>query len=278
MGFVSKFEKRDLELPKHRARLLENALNDLMNDPNVLAIYQGGSLAKGNDDNYSDIDLHIIVTPEKKVEFICAKCERPKNWGKVLYYEGSEYTPVVVAHFECFVKIDIFYKDPNELQPAVWLQGLKALYDPHGMVEKVLEESAKIQYKPTVNEVEFWRGKVFAFYHETYRAVMRNEIYYALANLDRIRWLVATGWYMEMEERVDSSYGIWSKLEGERSHLKNWQLSLLESWDCCRNPNDIMKTMASITPEFFRLNNQLCNKTGLDENEEWCKKIIDLVL
>lgn len=278
MGFVSKYEERDLNLPKHRDKLLENALNDLTNDPNVLAIYLGGSLAKGNYDNYSDIDLHIIVVADKKTDFIREKRERPKKWGKVLYYEGSEFTPVVVTHYECFVKVDSFYKEPNELEPSVWLHGLKALYDPHGLVKSVLEQSSKIEYKPTVEEVEVWRGKVFAFMHETYRAVMREEKYYALANLDIIRWFMATGWYMEMGKRVDSSYGIWSKLEGKRSHLRNWQLSLLESWDCNRNAQNIMKTMTSISSEFMRLNKQLCKKTGLEEREEWCKKIIEMVI
>lgn len=145
MGFVSKYEERDLNLPKHRDKLLENALNDLTNDPNVLAIYLGGSLAKGNYDNYSDIDLHIIVVADKKTDFIREKRERPKKWGKVLYYEGSEFTPVVVTHYECFVKVDSFYKEPNELEPSVWLHGLKALYDPHGLVKSVLEQSSKIE-------------------------------------------------------------------------------------------------------------------------------------
>lgn len=278
MGFVSKYEERDLNLPIHRDKLLENALNDLTNDPNVLAIYQGGSLAKGNYDNYSDIDLHIIVAAEKKADFVRAKRERPKKWGKVLYYEGPEFTPVVVTHYECFVKVDTFYKEPNELEPSVWLHGLKALYDPHGLVENALEQSSKIEYKPTVEEVEVWRGKVFAFMHETYRAVMREEKYYALANLDKIRWFMATGWYMEMGKRVDSSYGIWSKLEGERSHLKKWQLSLLESWDCNRNSQNIMKTMSSMVSEIMKLNKQLCKRTGLEEREEWCEKIIEMVI
>ena len=53
---------------------------------------------------------------------------------------------------------------------------------------------------------------------------------------------------------VDSSYGVWSKVEGKRSHLKKWQLSLLlENWDCSRNSNDIMKIMISIIPEFSQI-------------------------
>lgn len=87
MPFLSRFKDRDLELPKLREKLLENAIKDLTNDQDVLAIYLGGSMAKENCDNYSDIDLHIIVSPEKYSEFVLEKRSRPKKWGEVLYYE-----------------------------------------------------------------------------------------------------------------------------------------------------------------------------------------------
>jgi predicted nucleotidyltransferase len=278
VGFVTRHKERDLKLPERRDMLLKNALDDLTNDPEVLGVYLGGSLAKGNDDLYSDIDLHIIVSSEKKAEFISKKRERPKKWGTVLYFEGPSYTPVVVTHFDCFVKIDTHYKVPNELQPSIWLHGLKALYDPKGIIEKVFNESNKLTYKPTSEDIEVWRGKAFAYIHETYRAVMRNEYFYALSNLDRFRWLIAYGWYMEKEYRIDGSYGVWSKLEGDRSRLEEWQIVLLHSWDTTKHPEQIMKTMASIVPEFMRLNKVLCNLTGLEENEELCKKVLDMVL
>ena len=96
---------------------------------------------------------------------------------------------------------------------------------------------------PTKQEVERWRGKVLAFVHETYRAAMREEYYYALSNLDRIRWLIAYGWYMEIGRHLNSSYGVWSKIEGQRSYLDERQLSVLASWDCGRSQGDIMKTV-----------------------------------
>ncbi|MGF2615768.1 nucleotidyltransferase domain-containing protein [Rossellomorea vietnamensis] len=278
MGFVSKHEQRDQDLPKKREELLQTVLKDLSNDPDVRGIYLGGSLAKGNNDRYSDIDLHIIVSPDSKSDFIRDKYERPRKWGNVLFFEGHPDNPVIVTHFDCFVKVDTFYKEPGELIPSLWLAGLKALYDPEGIVEKVLRDSSQLEYSPSAEEVEAWRGKIFAFIHETYRASMRKERYYASANLDRLRWLIAQGWYMESGQRIDSSYGIWSKLEGERSLLKDWQLALLESWESTRNPADIMKTVSSILPEFFRLNKQLCGQTGIQENEAWCREVISKVI
>ncbi|WP_330502649.1 nucleotidyltransferase domain-containing protein [Peribacillus frigoritolerans] len=277
MGFVSKHLERDESLPKHRDVILKNALNDLKTDSNVLAIYLGGSLAKGYIDNYSDVDLHTIVTSEKKADFIKDKRNRAKKWGEVLFYEDfNPSSPVVVTHYDCFVKVDSWYHSPNEIVPSIWLKGLKVLYDPTNIISNVIRESSNLVYKPSSEEVEFWRGKLLAFIHETYRAVMRDEIYYALSNLDRIRWLMVSGWYMELEEHLDSSYGIWSKLEGKRSKLNQWQLSLLQSWDCCRNSNEIMKKMVSILPEFLRLNKYLSKKVEIEENEDHIKKVIEM--
>lgn len=279
MGFSSRHYERDLSLPRHRDILLKNALNDLTSDPNVLAIYQSGSLSKGNFDHYSDVDLHIVVTPDKKADFIKEKRNRATKWGNVLFYEGLSDSPVIVTHYDCFVKVDSWYKTPEEVVPSIWLGESEVHYDPHNLISLAIKESSNQVYQPSSDDVEFWRGKVIAYIHETYRAVMRDERYYAVANVDKVRWLIVSGWYMEMNQHLDSPYGIWTKIEGKgkRTKLSRWQLSLLESWDCSRNSNEIMKTMISMIPEFIRLNKHLSKKVQIEENEEHFRKIIEMV-
>ena len=277
MGYESRHLERDLLLPKQRESLLEKILEDLKADPNVLAIYQAGSMARGNFDNYSDIDVHIIVTPDKKADFIKNKRNRGKKWGEVLFYEDfNPSSPVVVSHYNSFIKVDSWYHSPEEMEPSIWLKGYKILYDPKNIISQIIQDSAYEVYTPSSEEVNFWRGKLLAFIHETYRAVMREEIYYALSNLDRVRWLVVSGWYMEMEQHLDSPYGVWSKIEGKRSKLNPSQLSLLERWYSDRNTNQIMKTLADMVPEILRLNKYLSNKVDIEENEEHIKRIIEL--
>lgn len=277
--FVSKHVERDRELPKVREALLENVLTDLTKDEHVLAIYLAGSLGRGDFDHYSDIDLHVIVKPDKKQDFIENKRRRAANWGNVLFYEGaSGGTPVVVSHYDCFIKVDSWYKTLDEVVPSVWLKGIKPLYDPSQILAPVLEEVAKLTIDLEKDDVSFWKTKVLAFIHETYRASMRNELYYALSNLDRVRWLIADGWFMEMDKHLDSSYGVWSKVEGERSQLQEWQLSLLASWSCGRDAGEIMQSIESMYPELLRLNKALCDKVGMDHEEEKFKRIIHMVI
>ncbi len=277
--YAYKHLERDQDLPNLREALLENVLADLTEDENVLAIYLAGSLGRGDFDRFSDIDLHVIVAPEMKQAFIKNKRKRASNWGNVLFYEGgSEESPVVVSHFDCFIKVDSWYKTLDEVVPSVWLKGIKPLYDPSNILASSLEEIAKLPINLEQDDVSFWKTKVLAFLHETYRASMRHEMYYALSNLDRVRWLIADGWYMEMDKHLDSSYGVWSKVEGDRSQLQDWQLSLLASWACGRDSGEIMQTIESMYPELLRLNKVLCQKVDMDNEEETFKRIIHMVI
>ena len=273
-----KHTHRDSKLPEARQHLMEKVRKDLEQDQDVLAIYLAGSLAKENNDNYSDIDLHTIVKPEKLASFIAGKKERAQRWGNVLFFEGIASTPVIVSHFDCFVKVDSWYHAAEGIEPSLWLKGMKILYDPNGILKKVQQRSREIVYNITPPEVEFWRTKMLAFIHETYRAAMRGEAYYALANLDSIRWLTASGWYMEMELHFDSPYQVWSKVEGSRTRLSGEQLQLLADWEAGREPWTILEAMNSISTEFTRLNELLSERVGIDDNSEMVKQALGMVL
>ncbi|BDG47278.1 hypothetical protein PspKH34_18390 [Parageobacillus sp. KH3-4] len=65
MGFVTRHRERDLEIPKHRQDLMTAIEKDLLNDNDVLAVFYGGSIGNESMDLYSDIDLRIVVLPEK---------------------------------------------------------------------------------------------------------------------------------------------------------------------------------------------------------------------
>jgi hypothetical protein len=45
----------------------------------------------------------------------------------------------------------------------------KIVYDPTGLMKNVSEESMDLSYKLTIEEVEIWRTKFFAYVHEVYR-------------------------------------------------------------------------------------------------------------
>ncbi|MDQ0257977.1 hypothetical protein J2S74_005440 [Evansella vedderi] len=278
MGFVSKHETRDLELPNHRKKLLNSMERDLLNDDNVLAFFYGGSIGNENTDVYSDIDLRVVVEPENIEEYILNKKIRPQKWGNVLYFEDvhplSTYT---VAHYDCFVKVDTFYYTPDKIQPSIWLKNIKIIKDTGHMMARILDKSMVLTYELSKDEFELWRTKFFAYLHEAYRRVMRKEYYYALNCMDHLRLSMATAWYMDKGIQPNT-FGDWAKYEGDRSELEDWKQSLLQSWDCGRNTKEIINVMKSIVHEFRIVHRSLCNKLEMEENPEWINKIVNMVI
>ncbi|MCK1995047.1 nucleotidyltransferase domain-containing protein [Peribacillus muralis] len=264
-------------MPKHRDILLHNAVRDLSDDGDVLAIYLAGSLAKGNFDEYSDIDLHTVVTKEQKAKYIIGKMERANGWGNAAFHEDHHSSsPYIVTHYDTFVKVDSWYHSPEDVVPSIWMKEIEILYDPFTIMKQIVKASADYVYQPSVEEVELWRGKLLAFIHETYRAVMREERLYARANLDKIRWLIVLGWYMEMGEHIDGPYGAWTKIEGKRSKLDGKKLNLLKEWGSDRNGHEIMKTMRDMIPEFLRINECLSIRLDIEGNEVQINRFIKM--
>jgi predicted nucleotidyltransferase len=277
VGLESKHKERDINLPTFHQSLLNEIEKDLLNDENVIAIYYGGSIGNGDTDLYSDIDLRVVVIEEKFEEYRLNKKERAKRWGKVLFYEDFPWASHSVAHYDGFLKVDSFYYTINDIQPSIWLQNIKIVHDPKGIIKALTKKSKEISYKPTIEEFEIWQSKFFAHTHEVYRGVMRSELFYALNYLDALRLAMVKGWYMEAGIQPNNP-GYWAKIEGERSQLADWQLSLLEDWYSERKPSAILDVIKKMLPEFRKTNKRLCKKLKAEENTELIDKIFNLVL
>ncbi|MFD2611433.1 nucleotidyltransferase domain-containing protein [Paenibacillus gansuensis] len=278
MAELADWKERDLGLPREREGLLQKVMEDLLQDPNVLGVFLGGSLAKDNPDLYSDIDLRVVVAPEQLDRYIRAKKQRPSAWGNVLFYEDiSPGAPFTIAHFDCFLKVDVFYYKPDDIQPSLWLQHMKIMKDWDGVLERVYEASGRLQYAPSLEEVEVWRGKVLAYIGEVYRRVRRKEWFYALTQINSLCWFIVNGWNMEAD-RMSGGGWDWSKLQGSRSPLESWQLELLEQWFAPSTAEEMIGVLNGITPEFLRLNQVLSARVGLAEEREMCEQVIGSVL
>ncbi|WP_430787326.1 hypothetical protein VBD025_16155 [Virgibacillus flavescens] len=278
MGFVNKHSERDSMLPMHRKNLMDRIEQDLLHDDHVLALFYGGSIGNENTDCYSDIDLRVVIKSEKIKEYISEKKIRPLTWGKVLYFEDanplSNYT---VAHYDSFVKVDTFYYKLDDLQPSVWLENSKIKKDTTGMIAEILGKSKTLTYETTLAEFELWRTKFFAYLHEAYRRTRRGEYYYALNCVDSMRLSMCTAWCMEAGVQPNA-FGDWAKYEGARSGFEPWQKSLLEDWECVRDPVEIMNVMRSIVPAFRNVHESLCNNLGVEVDSEWVDEIINKVM
>ncbi|MCG7317206.1 hypothetical protein MHL86_08080 [Brevibacillus laterosporus] len=113
--------------------------------------------------------------------------------------------------------------------------------------------------------------KVDSFYYQT------EEMYYALQCVDTLRFLVAAAWLMEAGIQPNT-LGDWAKMEGSRSNLQNWQLTLLANWDCSRDSVKILHVLHCIIVEYKKVHNNLCRDYHIAENPEWVDGVFDMIL
>ncbi|MHA6260183.1 hypothetical protein ACXYMX_09745 [Sporosarcina sp. CAU 1771] len=275
--FDCKHLLRDARIPEHRQTIKEAIEKDLADDMHIIAVFYGGSIGNEDTDVYSDIDLRIVVRNEAFEEYRDNKKKRAEKWGEVLFFEDLPYVNYSTAHYDNFVKVNTFYYRLKDLLPSASLRNIEVFYDESEMLEDIVKKSNQMQLKFTKEDVELWRTKFFAYLHELYRRVMRNELYYGLRYLDNLRFSIVTAWYMEAGMQPNP-FGDWAKVEGERSHLKNDQLELLKSWSCSRDPVEIMDVTQRIIPEFKRVHRILCEQVRLEENADWVDEVLNKVL
>ncbi len=124
-------QARDAGLPQYRSALLSALARDLSSDPKVRGVFVSGSLAAGDEDLYSDIDLRIVVDRQDLKKFVEDKKQRAKRWGEVLFYEdlGPEVAHTV-AHYVGFIKIDVFFYALDQMVPSLFHKTMRILHDP----------------------------------------------------------------------------------------------------------------------------------------------------
>jgi predicted nucleotidyltransferase len=267
-----------MNLPKVRIEMLNKIIEKLSCYHAIEGIFLGGSIAQGNEDLFSDIDLRIVVSEDQFDAFVQDKRRIVSEFGEVLFFEDTNRrAPYTIAHYSNFLKVDMFIYTFSRIQPSFWLQGIKIIKDPSNRLHEILRLSNEMTYQVTQEEFELWQGKVFAYVHEVYRRVLREEYYYALTMINNLRSYIVIGWNMEAGRRSNEAWD-WSKIEGARSQLEPWQLTMLSNWMCGRNQEEIMKTLCSMIPEISRLYDVLCKKTGVQGQRDKFDRIISMVL
>jgi predicted nucleotidyltransferase len=171
-----------------RINLLEEVVSAFKMNPDVLGIFLCGSLASGTDDEYSDIDLRVVVEKNAYQKFVENRLEIPKQWKGFLFNEWREGTQHCVTHFDQFFKIDLFYLDASNLEPSSWNKlPTKILYDSSGVVKKLIDDSPNYQFDVTISEIDRKISKGLAYIHEAFRRVKRGELLYAQNLLEDLR-------------------------------------------------------------------------------------------
>lgn len=126
-------------------------------DERIRALLLKGSLARGEGDERSDLDLVIVTRPGRLGELWADRRRAAERLGRWL--GGFDEVPWQAPHtfigfYDGPVKVDFFYQD-GEPQVDPWLRdGFKAVVDPDGLAEPLRERLASAHGSPDLSDFD----------------------------------------------------------------------------------------------------------------------------
>ncbi|MDD5193050.1 MAG: nucleotidyltransferase domain-containing protein [Candidatus Nanoarchaeia archaeon] len=136
------------------SEILKNFGQILNNEPEILAVFYEGSTATKTWDEFSDIDVCILVKDQDYEKIVKKLPEFLSWWGKINLinnYNGIDETYAYVN--KDYLKVEINPIKKSELKPSWDLKNYRIEFDKTGTVPDILEKS-KIEQKPLISHKE----------------------------------------------------------------------------------------------------------------------------
>jgi predicted nucleotidyltransferase len=135
LGIVPYHTKTGRESPyAMQLEAVETILKAVKECPEVKAAFLKGSLAKGTDDEYSDVDLYCLVDSAYLGQFLEKRLEILETYRPVIYHSESNFVgPQLVAVFDNGLHIDLYTVTLDSFPPA---GQFRVLYDPDCLLDR----------------------------------------------------------------------------------------------------------------------------------------------
>ncbi|WP_228550233.1 nucleotidyltransferase domain-containing protein [Salinibacillus xinjiangensis] len=109
-------------------------VSSLKTDPLVKAIFLKGSMGRGEDDEYSDIDLYCLVEKQDEEHFLQNRLTHLRAYKDLLFYDDIFIiAPQIIAVYENMLHVDLFTVTEKTFKEKDYF---KVLYDPQNRLEK----------------------------------------------------------------------------------------------------------------------------------------------
>lgn len=107
---------------------IEKVSKQIINDDICEAIILKGSIGRGDDDAYSDVDMYVIVKENRMQEFLERRVEYLSTYQPIIFYEYQNFVAdQVVAIFEDGLHFDLYTVTMKTLPQK---DKIKIIYDP----------------------------------------------------------------------------------------------------------------------------------------------------
>ncbi|RZT28256.1 streptomycin adenylyltransferase [Kribbella sp. VKM Ac-2569] len=173
-------------VPGHLRGLAEQVIAAAEADERLLAVIAGGSIATGTSDEYSDLDLVLVCTPETHAECLAEAPEFARRAGPLLASFTGEHVGeprlLIALYGPPLAHVDLKFVTPEDLRERV--EDGVVLWQREDVVEAAYTEAVAHWPQPDPQWIEdrFW-----VWVHYIAVKIARGELFEAIDGLVMLR-------------------------------------------------------------------------------------------
>ncbi|KKU07302.1 MAG: polymerase beta domain protein region protein [Candidatus Collierbacteria bacterium GW2011_GWC2_45_40] len=186
---VEKFKK----FPEHY-RVLKNSVDLLSADYRVLGIYLTGSFANGSPDQYSDLDVNLIVSVGDRESIIKEQETLREKVAKIATqfpatHLNNPYQIIVFYEGTYPIHVDYEYKTSEDLKPMAKGKDVIVVFDRTGELNSWKKAclGAAEEVTPTLDQLQYFEDRFWGWIIYTHGKIKRGELWEARDAIEYIR-------------------------------------------------------------------------------------------
>ena len=123
--------------------------NAILQDDLVEAIFLKGSIARNEDDDYSDVDMYAVVSTENTDTFLKKRIQYMEEYMPLIYWSESNFVgPQIVGVYENALHFDLYMVHADTIPQT---DSIKIIYDKNGILESYKQQTLNI-LPPTITK------------------------------------------------------------------------------------------------------------------------------
>jgi predicted nucleotidyltransferase len=177
---------QEIQLPKNHQEIVDRFLAACQADDRIVAAFMGGSYAKDEVDEYSDLDLFFITTDEAYEEFLVERENFVRLLGKPLFQEDFGLTHGYCLIFSNMTECDMWFGQESKFKD-IYSGAYEVLIDKKGIL-------AGDVFRPHLadhtQQIELLRQQIDWFWHDLshfIKAMGRRQLWFAFGQLEVLR-------------------------------------------------------------------------------------------
>ncbi len=213
--------------PRDHDAVIERFVDLCSADERIVAAFLGGSLARGEADEYSDLDLCLITTDEAYGDVVAGRAAIIEQLGEPLFLEDFGLEGVVFFILVDGTEAELYFGRKSGLHEIHDVGPYRPLLDKEGVLE-----GAEFPWREPdrAEQIEALRRCLYWFWHDLSHfiaAVGRGHLWWAYGQLEALR-----GYYVNLiriEQNIAAQEEAYEKLD---QAISTTPLSALQTTFC----------------------------------------------